>query len=168
MPPALRVPCRVDVQGPRQSQPARRQDGGNIAPRRQSESSSCSQDPASLPPSLVLEEWTAPVPVAGTVANHPEGAPRCSPSTRLRSAPPQTNEVSGRRRCASAKPIRSSPLLPRPHLLTSQGIVADRFSSQHLEGMNHLAALQRENRGGESCIIPDVAAVFDDGRQSVL
>jgi hypothetical protein len=50
----------------------------------------------------------------------------------------------------------------------SQEIVADRASSQHLEGMNHLAALQRENRGGESCIIPDVAAVTDDGRQSVL
>jgi hypothetical protein len=49
----------------------------------------------------------------------------------------------------------------------SQEIVADRASSQHLEGMNHLAALHREDRGGESCIIPDVAAVTDDGRQSV-
>ena len=71
------------------------------------------------------------------------------------------------RRCALAKPIRPSPLLSRPHLLMSQEIVADRASSQHLEGMNHLAALQRENRGGESCIIPDVAAVSDDGRQSI-
>ncbi|MEO7142785.1 MAG: hypothetical protein ABI165_04710 [Bryobacteraceae bacterium] len=50
----------------------------------------------------------------------------------------------------------------------SQEIVADRASSQHLEGMNHLAALQRVNRGSESCIIPDVAAVSDDRRQSVL
>lgn len=61
-----------------------------------------------------------------------------------------------------------SPLRSRPRLLTSQGIVADRVSSQHLERMNHLATLQRENRSGESCIIPDVAAVSDDGRQSVL
>jgi hypothetical protein len=50
----------------------------------------------------------------------------------------------------------------------SQETVSDRTSSQHLEGMNHLAALQRENRGSESCVIPDVAAVTDDGRQSVL
>jgi hypothetical protein len=50
----------------------------------------------------------------------------------------------------------------------SQEIVADRASSQHLEGMNHLAALQREKRCGESRIVRDVAAVTDDGCQSVL
>src|SRR5207253_3387589 len=107
-------------------------------------------------------------PVAETTAIHPEGAPLSSPSTRPHSAPLQPNEVSGTRRCASAKPIRQSPLLPRPRLLMSQEIVADRASSQHLEGMNHLAALQRENRGGESCIVLNIAAVSNDRRQLVL
>ena len=34
--------------------------------------------------------------------------------------------------------------------------------------MDHLAAPQREKRGGESCIIPYVAAVSHDRRQPVL
>ena len=34
--------------------------------------------------------------------------------------------------------------------------------------MNHLAALQREKRGGESRIVLDVAAVSHDRRQPVL
>jgi hypothetical protein len=50
----------------------------------------------------------------------------------------------------------------------NQEIVADRASSQHLEGMNHLAALQREKRSGKGRIVPDIATVSDDRRQSVL
>ncbi len=58
--------------------------------------------------------------------------------------------------------------LSRPYPLKSQGIVADRASSQHHERMNHLAALECEERGGESGIVPDVAAVSHDRCQSVL
>src|SRR5450432_979854 len=99
---------------------------------------------------------------------HPEEAPRSSASTRPRSALLLTNEVSSTTRSASAKPIPPLSPLSRPHLLMSQGIVADRVSSQHLKGMNHLAALQRENRSGEGRIVPDIATVSEDRRQPVL
>jgi len=112
-----------------------------------------------------LEEWTAPAPAAETTAIHPEGAPLSLEYSAAFSTA-TAERVFGTRRCASANPFGVTPAA-RPRLLMSQEIVADRVSSQHLERMNHLAALQRENRGGESCIIPDVAAVSDDGRQIV-
>ena len=55
------------------------------------------------------------------------------------------------------------PQLPR-RLPRSQRNVVDRASSQYHEWMNHLAAFQREKRGGETCIVADFATVSHDRR----
>ena len=64
--------------------------------------------------------------------------------------------------------LATSILLQYPQLQQrlprSQRNVVDRASSQYHEWMNHLAAFQRENRGGESCIVAYFAAVSYDRR----
>src|SRR5580692_5633325 len=69
---------------------------------------------------------------------------------------------------ASARTSRPLRLLSQPCPPPSRRSVADQCSSEHHERMNHLSASQRQNRGGESRIVPNVAAVSDKRRQSGL
>src|ERR1035438_1947735 len=66
---------------------------------------------------------------------------------------------------ASATTNRPPRLLSQPCPPPSRGSVADPHSSQHLEGMNHLSTLECQDRGGESGIVPNAAAVSDERSQ---
>src|ERR1035438_3916135 len=68
----------------------------------------------------------------------------------------------------SATTNRPPRLLSQPCPQPSRGSVADPHSSQHLEGMNHLSALECQDGGGESGIVSNVMAVSDERCQSSL
>src|SRR5579863_5821044 len=78
------------------------------------------------------------------------------------------SEVSCRIPSASAKATLSPCQLLQPLLLLSREIVVGQASSQHHERMNHLAALECQNRSSEGGIVQDVAAISNDRRQPVL
>src|SRR5580698_1120406 len=69
-------------------------------------------------------------------------------------------------------PNASAKTSPQPHPLSlpypppSRRSVADQYSSEHHERMNHLSASQGQNCSGESGIVVNVTAVSDERCQS--